>query len=61
MAEKLTEHTYGSSIYMKMRLENGCIEEITAYIRGTGWGYRTSADHAPEYRARIIRAFHDLY
>ena len=31
MPEKLVEHTYGTHIYMKMRLDNKRIEEIDVY------------------------------
>ena len=72
--EKLIEHTYGSHIYMKMRLDNKRIEEIDVYIREDGEYYVTSADHGAELdtteaerkqraelREEIIRAFKELY
>ena len=45
MAVKLVEHTYGTHIYMKMRLDNKRIEEIDVYLRKDGEYYITSADH----------------
>lgn len=72
--EKLIEHTYGSHIYMKMRLDNKRIEEIDVYIGEDGEHYVTSADHGAELdkteterkqraelREEIIRAFKELY
>ena len=37
------------------------IEEIDAYIKESGYTYRTTGDHTPELRNRIIQAFHELY
>lgn len=48
MSEKLVEHTYGTHIYMKMRLDNKRIEEIDVYLRSDGEHYVTSADHGME-------------
>lgn len=48
MAVKLKEHTYGTYIYMKMKLDNGRIEEISVYLRNDGEHYVTSADHGIE-------------
>lgn len=64
--EKLSESTYGTHVYMRLRTESGRVEEIDAYIRETGWEYHTSADNNPDYpkpevREEIIRAFHELY
>lgn len=66
MAIKLAEHTDGTHIFMRLRLDNKRIEEIDAYITESGWTYRTSADNnpglpKPEIRAEIIKAFHELY
>ena len=60
---KLAEHTCGSHIYMKMKLDNGRIEEIDVFIRDDGMYYRTSADYRPntELREEIIKAFCELY
>lgn len=71
---KLEEHTYGTHIYMKMRLDNGRIEEIDVYLRNDGEFYTTSADHGAELdkteeqrktraelREEIIRTFKELY
>ena len=63
MAVKLVEHTYGSSIYMKMRMDNGSVEEIVVYLQKDGSEkYVTSANLGnPELRKQIIAAFHELY
>lgn len=66
MATKLAEHTNGTHIYMRLRLDSGRIEEIDVYLREGGETYRTSADHCPEnhpagLREEIIAAFHSLY
>ena len=66
MATKLAEHTNGTHIYMRLRLDSGRIEEIDVYLREDGTTYRTSADHCPEnhpadLRDQIIEAFHALY
>ena len=73
MAVKLEEHTYGTHIYMKMKLNNGRIEEIDVYLRNDGEHYITSADHGIELykgeelekrkqlRREIIDTFHELY
>lgn len=60
---KLAEYTGGSHIYMKMKLDNGRIEEIDVFIRDDGMYYRTSADYGSntELREEIIKAFHELY
>lgn len=71
---KLVEHTNGSHIYMKMKLDNKRIEEIDVYIREDGEHYKTSADYGAELdkteeqkqkrkelREEIIRAFKELY
>ena len=66
MEKKLTEHTHGGNIYMRLQLDSGRIEEIDVYLRTDGIHYRTSADHCPEnhpsgLRSQIIEAFHRLY
>ena len=73
MAEKLEERTYGTHIYMKMRLDNQRIEEIDVYFRNAGEHYVTSADHGMELykgkeledrkrlRQEIIDTFNELY
>lgn len=73
MAVKLVEHTYGTHIYMKMRLDNKRIEEIDVYIRNDGEHYVTSADHGmslykgkeledkKRLRQEIIDTFNELY
>jgi hypothetical protein len=73
MAVKLEEHTYGTHIYMKMRLDNKRIEEIDVYLRNDGNYYVTSVDHGMELykgeelekrkrlRQEIIDTFKKLY
>lgn len=73
MSEKLVEHTYGTHIYMKMRLDNKRIEEIDVYLRKDGEHYITSADHGmklcsgeslkqkQKLRQEIIDTFKKLY
>ena len=73
MAVKLVEHTYGTHIYMKMRLDDKRIEEIDVYLRNDGEHYVTSADHGMELykgkeledrkqlRQEIIDTFNELY
>lgn len=66
MTTKLSEHTYGPHVYMRLKLDNGRIEEIDAYITETGMKYHTSADNNPDFpkteiRAQIIAAFNELY
>lgn len=70
---KLEEHTNGTHIYMKMRLDNRRIEEIDVYFRNDGTHYVTSADHGMELysgneleerkalRQKIIDTFNKLY
>lgn len=59
--EKLIEHTNGTHIYMKIKLDEKRIEEIDVYIREDGEYYKTSGDHDPELREEIIKAFNELY
>lgn len=73
MPEKLVEHTYGTHIYMKMRLDNKRIEKIDVYLRNDGNYYITSVDHGMELykgeelekrkrlRQEIIDTFKKLY
>lgn len=64
MAVKLVEHTNGSHIFMRMKLDNGRIEEIDVYLQKDGSEkYVTSADPGghEEVREQIIAAFNDLY
>ena len=55
---KITEHTYGTHIYMKLEL-NGTIEEIDIYIRDDGWTYKTT--DRGNTRDEIVKAFNELY
>lgn len=70
MAIKLSEHTYGSHIYMRLMLDNKRVEEIDVFLRPDGTEvYQTSADHGMELdpaahqktRNKIIQAFKELY
>lgn len=66
MSIKLAEHTDGCHAYMRLRLDNGRIEEIDAYFTADGVKYHTSADNnldfpKPEIRSQIIKAFNELY
>lgn len=58
---KIIEHTYGSSIYMKLELE-GKIYEVQnhAGVDGSWEHFTTSADGTPE-REKVIAAFKKLY
>ena len=42
--EKITEHTDGTHIYMKLRLDDGAVEEIDVYFPDGGPRYKTSGD-----------------
>lgn len=73
--QKLTEHTYGNHIYMKIQLDDKRIEEIDVFFTNDGGTiFRTSADHGAELdktesqkeeraarRLEIINAFTELY
>lgn len=61
MALKLSEHTHGGHIYMKMMLPTGRIAEIDVFLRSDGIHYRTTGDDTAELRRQIIDAFHALY
>lgn len=66
MAIKLSEQTCGTHIYMRMKLDNGRIEEIDVYLRDDGTQYKTSADYCTEnhpagLREEIISTFNELY
>ncbi len=70
MATKLSEHTNGNHIYMRLMLDNKRIEEIDVYLQQDGTEkYVTSADHGMELdligktalRDEIIKAFKELY
>lgn len=59
--EKITEHTDGPHIYMKLRLDDGAIEEIDVYFPGGEPRYRTTGDGDEARRQQIISAFQTLY
>ncbi len=58
---KITEHTCGTHIYMKMMFDDGTEEEIDTYLLSDGEHYRTSGDGDEGRRNQIIAAFHELY
>ena len=58
--KKITEHTYGSHIYMKLEIDDK-IEEIDVYVRSDGWTYKTTGDNDHMKRQQIIDAFNTLY
>lgn len=57
--EKITEHTYGGSAFMKLKL-NGKEYEVSVYFREDGKTYKTTAD-GTEDREKVIEAFNQLY
>ncbi len=60
--KKIIEHTYGTHIYMKMKLDNERIAEIDVYLTDKGKKYVTSPQsHRIELRNDIIEAFEKLY
>ena len=61
MAIKLSEHTIGGHIYMKMLLPTGRIAEIDVFLRSDGIHYRTTGDHRQDLRQQIIDTFYQLY
>lgn len=56
---KITEHTYGTHIYMKLEID-GKQYEADCYLRDDGEHYKTSADGTEE-REKVIAAFNELY
>ena len=59
--EKIAEHTDGAHAYMKLRLNDGTVEEIDAYFSAAGTRYRTTKDGDEDRRQEIISAFQSLY
>ena len=59
--EKIIEHTDGAHAYMKLRLDNGSIEEIDVYFCRNETRYRTTGDGDTARRDNIISAFQSLY
>ena len=57
--KKITEHTYGTHIYMKLEID-GKQYEVDCYLRDDGEHYKTSADGTEE-REKVIAAFKELY
>ena len=57
--EKITEHTYGDSAFMKLKL-NEKEYEVSVYFREDGQTYKTTAD-GTEDREKVIEAFNQLY
>lgn len=61
MARLITEHTYGTSIYMKLELD-GVIYEVTRYC-GTDytWNHFYTTADGTDKREAVIEAFKELY
>lgn len=59
--KKITEHTYGTHIYMKLELD-GEIYEVDNYAGtdGTWQHFKTTAD-GTDKREAVIKAFCELY
>lgn len=57
--KKITEHTYGTHIYMKLEID-GKQYEVDCYLRDDGEYYKTSANGTEE-REKVIAAFKELY
>ena len=57
--KKVTEHTYGTHIYMKLEIDRKQYE-VDCYLRDDGEHYKTSADGTEE-REKVIAAFKELY
>ena len=57
--EKITEHIYGGSTFMKLKL-NGVEYEVSVYFREDGQTYKTTAD-GTENREKVIDAFNQLF
>lgn len=57
--KKITEHTYGTRIYMKLEID-GKEFEVDCYLRNDGEHFKTSAD-GTEDREKVIEAFNQLY
>lgn len=62
--EKLVEHVYGLSAYLKMEIR-GHIVELTVYFRNDGEHYSTPdySKRGPGWptREEIIAAYHELF
>lgn len=56
---KITEHTYGTHIYMKLSID-GKEFEVDCYLREDGEYFKTTAD-GTEDREKVIEAFKELY
>lgn len=56
---KISEHTYGAHIYMKLEID-GKQHEVDCYLRNDGKHYKTSADGTEE-REKVISIFEELY
>lgn len=57
--KKITEHTYGTYIYMKLEID-GKQYEVGCYLRNDGEHYKTTADGTPDSE-KVIKAFNELY
>ena len=57
--KKITEHTYGTHIYMKLEID-GKEFEVDCYLRNNGEHFKTSADGTKD-REKVIESFNQLY
>ncbi len=57
--KKITEHTYGSHIYMKLSVDRKEYE-VDCYLRDDGEHFKTTADGTGD-RENVIAAFKELY
>ena len=58
---KITEHTYGNHIYMRVELKDGEQADFDVYLGRTGDMYFRIPEHLEPRRAEIIEAFNTLY
>lgn len=61
--KKLAEHTYGTSIFMRLMLDSGEIHEISNYCGADcSWEhFKTTADGNENKRKEVVKAFKKLY
>ena len=51
--KKITEHTYGTHIYMKLEID-GKEFEVDCYLRNDGQTYKTTADGTEDFIKRCV-------
>lgn len=62
LKEEIYSNTYGTHVYMRIRMDNGAEEEIDTVIPVMGEvSYRTTADGSPDIRDEIIKLYNELY